>query len=441
MDVQKGSDLTGDGSISRPFKTLTRGLAAAKAGDLVKAAPGIYDRHRGEKFPLVLPAGVSLEGAGTRDVFLIGGNAWGPTLSVILQGGTAGTVRVSSLSILGGWFALEAGCGNGSGPCRLHLERVALEGAGGGVKVRALPSGWTLSLTLDHCIVKENWGVGLLLDSGKGSLEFRVRGTVLMGNGYDGILAWAGGQGASLKGSVLQSTLAGNGGAGLRVRAFQAATPTLKVTNSILWGNRSGDLVGVPAASVDHCLLGAGAAAGKRGNIKGDPRFLNPGDFHLGLHSQAARLGDPQAAGLPATDLDGQALPAGRAPDAGADQLVLHTLVGDPSGLRLSRHFRMEIFTLPRAVMVVFLSSGTVARGFPTPPLTGALKLDFIAALVPFGNVVADGEGKGVLKGTMFTTSNLLGVRLYFQGVALRVEGGRVEGGWTNVISPSAIEP
>ena len=441
VDVQKGSDLKGDGSRAHPFKTLTKGLGVAKAGDIVRAAPGIYDLHRGEKFPLVLPAGVSLLGAGMRDVFLIGGSSWQPALSVVLEGGVSLPSRVSSLSVQGGWFALEAVFPKGAGSWSLSLEKVAFEGAGAGVKIRALPGGAKLSFLMDHCLLEENWGVGLLLDSGGGALDFQVTGSVLVRNGYDGLLLWSRSGNSSVKGRILQSTLAGNGGGGFRLLSEKGASSSLEVLNSILWGNRSGDLIGVASGAVSHCLLGGGPAAGKAGNVKGDPGFLASGDFHLGARSQAVGVGDPKAAGLPGKDLDGQPLPVGKAPDAGADQRFLHTLMGDPRGLRLKRTYHMEAYTLPSAAMVVFLSPGTLSPGFKTPPLTGSLRLDFIAALIPFGSVLADKDGLVSLEGTMFTSASLIGVRLYFQGVALRIQAGKVGGGWTNVLSPWAVSP
>ncbi len=441
VDIQKGSDLTGDGSRAHPFKTLTKGLSLARAGDKVAVEAGIYDLRRGERFPLVLPAGVALEGAGRRDVFLIGGVAWKPALQVTLEGPVSLPTRISGLTVQGGWFALQVVYPKGAGSWTLSLEEVVLEGAGAGLKVPALPAGSKLSLRVEHCLLEENWGVGLLVDSGGGSLDFRVTGSVLMGNGYDGILFWARSKSPSLAGRILQSTLAGNGGGGFRLLAEKGASPGLEIRNSIVWGNRGGDLPGVPVPSVRNCLLGGGPAAGKGGNLKGDPGFLEKGDYHLGAFSRAVGLGDPSAAGLPKTDLDGQPLPARGRPDAGADQRVLHTLTGDEAGLIVGRLYSMKAYTLPGATMVAFVSMGTLSTGYPTPPLTGSLKLDFLAALLPTSSARSDGGGKVLMKGVGFISTSLIGVRLFLQGVSLRVQGSKVEGGWTNVISAWPIAP
>ena len=441
VDTQKGSDVTGDGSRAHPFKTLTRGLSLARAGDKVVVAAGIYNLRRGERFPLVLPAGVTLEGAGRRDVFLIGGVAWKSSLTVILEGSVSLPSKVSGLTIQGGWDAMKLVFSKGSGSWNLSVNDVVLEGAGAGLKVPALPAGSKLSLRLEHCLLKENWGVGLLMDSGEGSLDFHVIGSVLMGNGYDGGLLWARAKSPSLAGLILQSTLAGNGGGGFRLLAEKGPPPSLGIRNSIAWGNRGGDLPGVPSGSVRNCLLGGGPAVGKGGNVKGDPGFLEKGDYHLGAFSQAVGLGDPGVQGLPRTDLDGQPLPGGRRPDAGADQRVLHTLTGDQAGLLVGKLYKMTAYTLPGATMVVFVSMGTLSTGYQTPPLTGSLKLDFLAALLPTASARADGGGKIHMKGVGFISPTLVGVRLFLQGVSLRVQGSKVEGGWTNVISAWPIGP
>ncbi len=441
VDVQKGSDLTGDGSLARPFKTLTKGLSKARPGDKVAVAAGIYDLRRGERFPLVLPAGVTLEGAGRRDVFLIGGVAWKPSLSVLLEGSVSLPTRVSGLTVQGGWYAMQVAYPKGTGSWSLHLEDLVLEGAGAGLKVPALPAGSKLSLRMEHCLLQENWGVGLLLDSGEGSLDFQVTGSVLMGNGYDGGLLWARSKSPSLAGRILQSTLARNGGGGFRILAEKGASPGFEIWNSIAWGNKGGDLPDVPPGSARNCLLGGGAAVGHGGNVKGDPGFLETGDFHLGASSQAVGLGDPGVPGLPKEDLDGQPLPSRGRPDAGADQRVLHTLWGNDAGLLVGRLYDMKAYTLPGATVVVFVSMGTLATGYPTPPLTGSLKLDFLAALLPTASARADGTGKALMKGVGFISPSLVGVRLFLQGVSLRVQGSAVEGGWTNVISAWPIAP
>ena len=75
-----GDDGTGDGSAEHPFATITHALAEAQAGYAaggipvtVYVAPGTYSAAAtGETFPLTLPAGVSLVGAGMGETILDG---------------------------------------------------------------------------------------------------------------------------------------------------------------------------------------------------------------------------------------------------------------------------------------------------------------------------------------------------------------------------------
>jgi hypothetical protein len=62
VSATAGSDATGTGCITKPFKTIKHGLAVATSGKTVLVAPGIYDPANGETFVLYMSAGVSLIG-------------------------------------------------------------------------------------------------------------------------------------------------------------------------------------------------------------------------------------------------------------------------------------------------------------------------------------------------------------------------------------------
>lgn len=61
VDASTGSD-TNDGTCARPFKTISKALSVATAGQLVSVRPGVYSAVLGESFPLKVPDGVSLIG-------------------------------------------------------------------------------------------------------------------------------------------------------------------------------------------------------------------------------------------------------------------------------------------------------------------------------------------------------------------------------------------
>jgi parallel beta-helix repeat protein len=50
------------GSQAAPFKTITRALQQAKSGNAISLAAGTYDTNSGEKFPLVIPANITIVG-------------------------------------------------------------------------------------------------------------------------------------------------------------------------------------------------------------------------------------------------------------------------------------------------------------------------------------------------------------------------------------------
>lgn len=56
-----GNDASGDGSARSPFRTITRALQVAQPGTAILLAAGTYTAQTGEQFPLVIPAGVTLQ--------------------------------------------------------------------------------------------------------------------------------------------------------------------------------------------------------------------------------------------------------------------------------------------------------------------------------------------------------------------------------------------
>ncbi|MBH8573144.1 DUF1565 domain-containing protein [Nostocaceae cyanobacterium CENA369] len=57
-----GADTSGAGTTAAPYKTITAALSQAQAGTVIQLAPGTYNAETGEKFPLLLKPGVTLQG-------------------------------------------------------------------------------------------------------------------------------------------------------------------------------------------------------------------------------------------------------------------------------------------------------------------------------------------------------------------------------------------
>ncbi|MEW6365417.1 MAG: DUF1565 domain-containing protein [Acidobacteriota bacterium] len=72
VDAENGDDTTGTGTMANPYRSITKGLSAAASGYTVSAAEGLYDVANGEQFPLVLPSGVRLLGAGPAKTAVVG---------------------------------------------------------------------------------------------------------------------------------------------------------------------------------------------------------------------------------------------------------------------------------------------------------------------------------------------------------------------------------
>jgi parallel beta-helix repeat protein len=62
VNPNMGNDQRGNGSQIAPFQTITQALRIAPQNTVIMLAPGTYSPQTGEKFPLILRAGVALQG-------------------------------------------------------------------------------------------------------------------------------------------------------------------------------------------------------------------------------------------------------------------------------------------------------------------------------------------------------------------------------------------
>jgi hypothetical protein len=138
-----GSDSDGDGTASNPYRTVTKGLSVAEAGDTVWVKTGEY--QEGEVFPLILFPGVTLQGEANtsigssqtdQDIILSGrgGSSDAPSrlMNLFLSGGKdgwhigAGYVEIENVHLTGGGnFGLAA-----YSATRLNLKNVYFHGFG-----------------------------------------------------------------------------------------------------------------------------------------------------------------------------------------------------------------------------------------------------------------------------------------------------------------------
>lgn len=75
----------GNGSVAAPFKTITQALEVAEPSSVITLSPGTYSTASGEKFPLRLKAGVSIQGdrrtKGSKIIINGGGTFLSPTFA------------------------------------------------------------------------------------------------------------------------------------------------------------------------------------------------------------------------------------------------------------------------------------------------------------------------------------------------------------------------
>jgi hypothetical protein len=103
VDPANGSDAN-NGSQTKPFKTLTKALTKARAGDTVKLAKGSYTKNvNGDIFPVLVPAGVTIVGTlasnGAKQSFLSASSSAAGETGLTFAGDA--TVRDLELDVFG----------------------------------------------------------------------------------------------------------------------------------------------------------------------------------------------------------------------------------------------------------------------------------------------------------------------------------------------------
>ena len=100
VDVNSGSNITGDGSQAKPWQTITFALNQIPCSrSTLRVAAGVYKPASGEIFPIIVKNGVSLVGAG-KDVCILDANNTNSVLRCISIGDT--TTRIEGFTIQGG---------------------------------------------------------------------------------------------------------------------------------------------------------------------------------------------------------------------------------------------------------------------------------------------------------------------------------------------------
>jgi putative cell wall-binding protein len=169
-----GSDVTGTGSRTAPYRSITVALAYAGPGATVNVLPGTYAASSGEVFPIVVPDGMWVRGIGPGKPKVVGDGS--DSVFALTQA----SARISGLEIAGGGATGPGAVGSGIvvdaslgarsvtiEDCWIHDNAAADSRGGGGIAATG-PDPAAGSLTVRDCLVTDNVsrgdGGGLLAD-------------------------------------------------------------------------------------------------------------------------------------------------------------------------------------------------------------------------------------------------------------------------------------
>jgi galactitol-specific phosphotransferase system IIB component len=292
VDAIYGDDVTGTGSQSDPWKTITHALnEVATTGVTIHVASGTYNIASGETFPLIIKEGVSLVGDGARTTII---DASGSNQPVIY----GSDISDGSNTVLEG-FTITGG--NSSDP-----------DSGGGIWLN------NASPTIRNNIIKNNYGAAAGAISVQNFSSPAIINNTIVNNSAD--TSGAGGIYCYLQSHPLitNATIANNYTGGVK-RDF-VSYPT--IVNSIIWGNGGDQLWSYDRITYSDIEpeIGGGRTNQGTGNISVDPVFVNPlaGNYHLHFTSPAIDAGTSE--GAPDTDIDGDPRPLRGGYDMGADE-------------------------------------------------------------------------------------------------------------------------
>ncbi len=187
VDAVNGSDITGDGSSSFPWKTITHALSEmAGTGLNLYVAAGTYDQALGESFPIRMKSGISVLGVGYTTTILSGIGSTG----VVLFEGTAFTTT----TILSG-FEIKGGA-----------EGILVNGVTVG--------GMAPTIQANRIISNSSYGIHNAAVFGQ-QINARITGNLIVNNGSDGVFI-SSIRGVSLASPVLDgNTITNNGSSGI----------------------------------------------------------------------------------------------------------------------------------------------------------------------------------------------------------------------------------
>jgi hypothetical protein len=282
--------------VTDPCSLDTAAMIVSATRDIIKLAPGVYDRTAN----LTPAAACTFSGSGA-------------TLRGTATGGFSSLVQVSAVDVTFHRLAFQ---GSGlidvqcSSSGKVRFDRADLRG--GLVSVLANPC----ELVAKRSMFADAAYYGVYVGTG----PITMSNSFVTHNGT-GAIAIAGLYLNNVATGVVESTtIAGNqasmGFGGLSCVSSSAVT----INSNIVYGNLPAVID--PTCNVRYSMIDPGYTGPGTNNTVLDPGFVMPGvDYHLSSGSPARGLGDPTSANP--IDIDGMSRPqpAGSPPDPGADEV------------------------------------------------------------------------------------------------------------------------
>jgi YVTN family beta-propeller protein len=279
-----------DGSRAHPFNTISEGLRAARGGDAVGLAAGVY----AISFPSLTPNYVI---DGLKDFKLLG---MGVGRTIIRGNHSFSLIRVQN-----GATGLIKGLTIERGGHINHSE-------GGGIQVlgRAHP----VTLTVQNVLLQDNEAVNGAAISAEGQASLRLINVLVANNRSQNCCAvFLEGANGSVSATFKNITVTENQASFFAGGIWLEHSVGLNLVNSIVWKNSLAEVAkrntGAERLSVSYSDVGESAFAGP-GNISAFPRFVDPAarDYRLRPTSPAVDAGTNT--GAPLTDIRGVDRPA-----------------------------------------------------------------------------------------------------------------------------------
>ncbi|MEQ8763768.1 MAG: right-handed parallel beta-helix repeat-containing protein [Planctomycetota bacterium] len=246
VDALNGSDQTGDGSASSPWRTITHSLAQIGPGDLttehtLHVRPGVYDSSIGEVFPLRPGIHVSLQATSASSETLIRGDTGKDVLLFDKRIKDGKEQRVSGIQISGGlngvvWSLVFTGV---SSPLTLTNTTITKCSKAG---VYLPPNTGFSPILVDGCKVSEN-GTGFLAKATLFAHFVDIFNSELTDNLSDGFYLLGDGYMQS-SWEVNSTKISRNGGAGILLKSDHRSAMSGTLVNSTISHNARGGFEG-----------------------------------------------------------------------------------------------------------------------------------------------------------------------------------------------------